>query len=886
MMIDAPQTIYLKDYQVPPYLISTVDLYFDLSEDKTRVTANLQIYKNQNHPETSQNLKLVGLDLMLISIALNDEVLSPDQYELSAETLEIKTREEGFSLTIVTEIDPPNNTALEGLYKSSGMFCTQCEAEGFRRMTYFLDQPDIMAVYTTTIEADKTLYPVLLSNGNSVASGDSDNNRHWMKWHDPFPKPSYLFALVAGDLLCKEDVFVTCSGREIALKVFVEAVNIDKCEHAITSLKKSMRWDEDVYGREYDLDIFMIVAVNDFNMGAMENKGLNIFNSACVLAKPETATDADFFNIESIIGHEYFHNWSGNRVTCRDWFQLSLKEGFTVFRDQMFSADMSSHAVTRISDVNILRSAQFPQDASPMAHPIRPASFIDISNFYTVTIYNKGAEVVRMLHHLLGEKVFRLATDLYFKRHDGQAVTTDDFVQAMEDASNIDLSQFKRWYFQAGTPELHVAGVFDEQAKTYTLNIKQSCPQTPEQKEKLPFHIPFKLGLLNSEGEEVPLVINKQPNETGIFEIKEGVTTLCFENISALPVPSLLRGFSAPVKVFFNYEKDDLRFLMSHDSDDFNRWDAGQRLANIVLQEMIEDINLNRTMGVYVGITEAFGHLINDKQADKSLITQALTIPNEILIAELYEKINPDAIHEAREFLCTTLAKALSLNLLETYHENNIQQAYVFDAESMGQRNLKNQCLAYLVRLNHSEFRELAMAQYNNADNMTDSLAALSSLAHIECEEREFVLNDFYQKWRHDPLVVDKWFSIQARSTLPNAFEKIVALTQHDDFDMRNPNKVRSVIGSLGFANPSVFHRADGAGYAFLADNIIALNDSNPQMSARMANAFANWRRYDKSRQDKMTSALERILAHKTVAKDVFEIVNKTLGVKENRKAQ
>ena len=878
-MSDSPKTIYLKDYQVPEYLIKTVDLFFNLDEDKTLVTTEIAVQKNTESNANTKSLKLVGKALKLIEVAIDNALLSADQYTLSDEVLIINNVSDVFILKIITEIEPQNNTALEGLYKSSGMYCTQCEAEGFRRITYFLDQPDVMAVYTTTIEADKDKYPVLLSNGNKIESGDLENNRHWVKWHDPHPKPSYLFALVAGDLLHQQDTFTTRSGREVTLQIFVEESNIDKCDHALVSLKKSMTWDEEVYGREYDLDIFMIVAVNDFNMGAMENKGLNIFNSSCVLAKPETATDADFDNIEGIIGHEYFHNWSGNRVTCRDWFQLSLKEGFTVFRDQEFSADMTSRAVKRISEVNVLRTAQFPQDAGPMAHPIRPASFIDISNFYTVTVYNKGAEIVRMVHHLLGAEQFRRATDLYFERHDGQAVTTDDFIQAMEDATDVDLSQFKRWYSQAGTPELHIKSLYDEGKQTYTVNITQTCPATPGQETKEDFHIPFTMGLLDADGNELSLKLDneKESRKDGRFEIKEKETTFCFENIKALPTPSFLRGFSAPVKVFFDYEKQDLQFLMSHDKDDFNRWDAGQRLSNIIIQELIEDIDAMRPMGVDVGLTETFSHVLSDKSADKSLITQAMSIPNEILLSELYPVVNPDAIHEARDFVCDTVAKTLKMSLLETYQKNNIKTQYSFDAESVGRRNIKNQCLAYLIRLNDEEVRGLAMEQYKTADNMTDSLAALSAMVNIQCDERKDILQDFYDKWRHDPLVMDKWFAIQSRCTLPDTLEEIKRLIKHEDFDIKNPNKVRSVIGSLSFGNPYIFHQADGASYDFIADQIIILNDLNPQMSARMANAFAIWKRYDSARQEKMKASLEKILAHKTIAKDVFEIANKAL---------
>ncbi|MDH5257421.1 MAG: aminopeptidase N, partial [Gammaproteobacteria bacterium] len=781
-------------------------------------------------------------------------------------------------LKITTVIKPQLNTALEGLYKSSGMYCTQCEAEGFRRITYYQDRPDVMSIFTTTINAEKEKYPILLSNGNNVESGELDNGRHWVKWFDPFPKPAYLFALVAGDLEMKQDKFVTCSGREVVLQIFVEAVNIDKCDHALDSLKKSMKWDEDVYGREYDLDIFMIVAVNDFNMGAMENKGLNIFNSACVLAKPETATDADFENIEGIIGHEYFHNWSGNRVTCRDWFQLSLKEGFTVFRDQTFSADMSSEAVKRIDDVNVLRTSQFPQDAGPMAHPIRPDSFIDISNFYTVTIYNKGAEIVRMIHHLLGENNFRKGTDLYFSRHDGQAVTTEDFVKAMEDASGFDLTQFKNWYSQAGTPVLDINGSYNRESQQYTLEIKQSCPPTPGQNTKKPFQIPFKLGLLDANGKDVALIVNGKQLENSVLDIREPEASFVFEKISDEPLPSLLRGFSSPVKVNFDYSKDQLRFLMAQDNDDFNRWDAGQRLSNIVIQELVEDQHAMRPMGVFEGYVDAMGQVLNNSKADKSLTTQALSVPNEILLSESYEVVDPDAIHAAREFLCLTLAKALEPDFTRVYQENNTGAKYRFSSDEVGRRSLKNQSLSYLIRLNNEDSIALAMSQYKNSDNMTDALAALACFANSACDEREFVLNDFYQNWKHDPLVVDKWFGIQSRCTLPDSLNHIKGLVDHSAFDIKNPNKVRAVVGALGFGNPVVFHKADGEAYEFFADHIIKLNDLNPQMSARLANAFSVWERYDESRQMMMKAQLQRILAHKGIAKDVFEIVKKTLG--------
>jgi len=873
-----PKTTYLKDYLPPEYLIESVDLNFTLNEDETTVVSTQLISKNPKSSLNTKTLFLHGNELTLISVELDGKKLNASAYVLTDDSLSINNMPDKSVLTITTSMKPQLNTALEGLYQSSGMYCTQCEAEGFRRITYYQDRPDVMSIFTTTITAEKSRYPVLLSNGNNIESGELDSGYHWVKWHDPFPKPAYLFALVAGDLDMQEDKYITCSGREVVLQIFVESVNIDKCHHALVSLKKAMKWDEDVYGREYDLDIFMIVAVNDFNMGAMENKGLNIFNSACVLAKPETATDADFDNIEGIIGHEYFHNWSGNRVTCRDWFQLSLKEGFTVFRDQMFSADMSSKAVKRIDDVNVLRTAQFPQDAGPMAHPIRPQSFIDISNFYTVTIYNKGAEIVRMIHQLLGETNFRKGTDLYFERHDGQAVTTEDFVTAMEDATGYDLTQFSNWYDQAGTPVLDVSGVYDDAAEQYALTVKQSCAATPGQESKKPFHIPFNVGLLDTSGGDFPLVIEGESLTQPVLDIKKPAETFVFENISEPPLPSLLRSFSAPVKVNFDYSKDELRFLMAKDNDDFNRWDAGQRLSNIVIQELVEDNKAMRPMGVFEAFVDAMGQVLNNTAADKSLTTQALSIPNEILLSEAYEVVDPNAIHVSREFLCLTLAKALSPDFSRVYQENNIVESYQFASEQIGRRSLKNQCLSYLVRLKTEETIDLAMKQYTNSDNMTDSLAALACLANTECEEREFVLNDFYQKWKHDPLVVDKWFGIQSRSTLPGTFSHIKQLVEHSAFDIKNPNKVRSVVGGLGFGNPVVFHQADGEAYEFYADHIIKLNDLNPQMSARLANAFSTWTRYDESRQTLIKDQLHRILKHDGIAKDVYEIVKKTLG--------
>ncbi|MDH5233126.1 MAG: aminopeptidase N, partial [Gammaproteobacteria bacterium] len=808
-------------------------------------------------------------------------VLLPHHYVVSDQNLTIPDVPHEFELNIQTKIKPQENTALEGLYKSSGMFCTQCEAEGFRRITYYVDRPDVMSVYTTRIIADKTRYPVLLSNGNLVESGDSDNGRHWVQWHDPHPKPSYLFALVAGDLVCKESKYTTWSDRDVTIRLYVEAVNEDKCDHALASLKKSMQWDEDVYGREYDLDIFMIVAVNDFNMGAMENKGLNIFNSACVLAKPETATDGDFENIEGIIAHEYFHNWSGNRVTCRDWFQLSLKEGFTVFRDQQFSADMGSAAVKRIADANILRTAQFPQDASPMAHPVRPDSYIDISNFYTVTVYNKGAEVVRMLHTLLGDQGFRKGTDLYFERHDGQAVTTDDFVRAMEDANKAKFDQFRLWYSQAGTPTIKVHREYDAVEKEYFVTLTQTTPATPGQEYKQPFHIPISMGLLDQSGVDLLLKLRTPTNvrelPRGIVELKEQEQTFCFTGVEQEPTPSILRGFSAPVKIDINYSDDELMFLMAHDSDEFNRWEAGQLLAIRLINQLLDARRDNQPLTLPDKFVDAFAKVLKHPELDKALIAQALALPNEIYLGELQQQIDPLGIHAVRDYIAEQLAQALTSDFEQVYLANHDSGAYRFNANAVGRRSLKNLCMHYLMRLNNEGIYDLAINQFENANNMTDSLAALNALVNSQCETRQDFSDRFYQQWQNDPLVVDKWFSIQARSDRENAIDDIIQLVDHPAFELKNPNKVRAVIGSLAFGNPSQFHHESGKAYEFVAHYVKELSQLNPQMSARLANAFLQWRRFDESRQGQMQQQLESIIAQDNLPKDVYEVVSKAL---------
>ena len=876
-MPQQPQVIYLKDYQVPEFLIEKTDLRFELQADATLVKARLQIRRNPQSLSKNRALVLQGdKDLVLCRVAVNDQVLAEQDYRRSEESLSINDVPDVFVLETVTEIYPDQNTALEGLYRSDGMYCTQCEAEGFRRITFYLDRPDVMSVFTTTIEADKAAYPVLLSNGNLIASGDADGDRHWVTWEDPFPKPAYLFALVAGDLAFIEDRYVTGSGREVTLQIFAAEKDLDKLDYAMISLKKSMRWDEEVYGREYDLDIYMIVAVDFFNMGAMENKGLNIFNTSCVLAHPETTTDAGFQRVEAVVAHEYFHNWSGNRVTCRDWFQLSLKEGFTVFRDAEFSADMNSRTVKRVEDVSLLRTAQFAEDAGPMAHPIRPASFIEISNFYTMTIYEKGAEVVRMIHTLLGAENFRKGSDLYFERHDGQAVTTDDFVQAMEDASGVDLSQFRLWYSQAGTPVIDVSDEYDASQKIYTLILKQRCPATPGQSEKAPFHIPVSVGLLGKSGQDMML---SNGETTQVLELKEAEQRFSFTGIEEKPIPSLLRSFSAPVKLHYGYQRDDLVFLMSHDSDGFNRWEAAQKLGVDILQELIGEYQAGNELVLDNRLTAAYRAVLTDLSLDQAMVSKVLTLPTEAYLSELSDIIDVDAIHAVREFVIKTLAEALSPELVAAYDRCNVSEKYAPDATSIARRALKNLALSYLMKTGKPEQLERALTQFQDADNMTDSMAALALVVHSPYEKAaEVILEQFYLRWKNEPLVVNQWLSVQASNPSTGALNTVKQLMQHESFNMRNPNKVRSLISGFSSLNPVNFHAMDGSGYRFLADQIIELNNLNPQIASRLVTPLTRWKRYPADRQGMMREELQRIMDSGELSRDVFEVVSKSLA--------
>ncbi|MCV4281680.1 aminopeptidase N [Pseudomonas capsici] len=885
MRTEQPKMIYLKDYQAPEYLIDETHLTFELFDDHSLVHAQLVMRRNPERGAGLPPLVLDGQLLELVSLQLDDVELSPADYELTPDHLTLHPKGERFTVDSTVRIHPETNTALEGLYKSSGMFCTQCEAEGFRKITYYLDRPDVMSKFTTTLSADRHDFPVLLSNGNPIASGQEDDGRHWATWEDPFMKPAYLFALVAGDLWCVEDTFTTMSERVVTLRIYVEPENIDKCQHAMDSLKKSMRWDEETYGREYDLDIFMIVAVNDFNMGAMENKGLNIFNSSAVLARAETATDAAHQRVEAIVAHEYFHNWSGNRVTCRDWFQLSLKEGFTVFRDSGFSADMNSATVKRIQDVAYLRTHQFAEDAGPMAHAVRPDSFIEISNFYTLTVYEKGSEVVGMIHTLLGAEGFRKGSDLYFERHDGQAVTCDDFVKAMEDANGVDLTQFKRWYSQAGTPRLAVSESYDSAARTYSLTFRQSCPQTPDKQEKLPFVIPVALGLLDKQGGEIALRLSGEAAASGtsrVLSVTEAEQTFTFVDIAEKPLPSLLRGFSAPVKLSFPYDRDQLMFLMQHDSDGFNRWDAGQQLSVQVLQELIAQHQQGQPLVMDQRLVTALGTVLADEQLDQAMVAEMLSLPGEAYLTEISEVADVDAIHAAREFARQQIADKLFDGLWTRYQANReLSKAtpYIAEAEHFARRSLQNIALSYLMLSGKPQVLEAAIEQFDAADNMTERLTALAVLVNSPfTEERAKALAVFAENFKGNPLVMDQWFSVQAGSTQPGGLQRVQELMQHPAFNIKNPNKVRALIGAFAGQNLINFHAADGSGYRFLADLVIELNGFNPQIASRQLAPLTRWRKYDSARQALMKAELERIRSSGALSSDVFEVVSKSLA--------
>jgi aminopeptidase N len=886
MRTDTPHTIYRKDYAPPSYWVDTVEMGFDLDPEATIVATRLTMRRNP--ASRSKSIVLYGESLRLVALRMNGKALSKRAYTLGHGTLEIANPPDEVVLEIETLTQPSLNTSLMGLYVSNGNFFTQCEAEGFRKITFFPDRPDVMATYKVMLRADKEKYPVLLGNGNLVEEGDLGDGRHYAVWEDPFKKPSYLFALVAGKLVCQEEKFRLNSGREVLLQVWVEDGNLDKTQHAMDSLKNSIRWDEERFGLELDLDRFMIVAVGDFNMGAMENKGLNIFNTKYVLANPRIATDADFANIESVVGHEYFHNWTGNRVTCRDWFQLSLKEGLTVFRDQEFSADMigtaSGRAVKRIEDVRVLRQAQFPEDAGPMAHPVRPDSYVEINNFYTVTIYEKGSEVVRMYQTLLGREGFRKGMDLYFARHDGQAVECDDFRRAMADANDRNLDQFELWYSQAGTPRLKVDTRYEEMTNTYTVTLTQSCPPTPGQPKKLPFHIPVAIGLLDSSGRDIPLKLQEGGTDeaptTMVLELTRPTQTFHFTDVLEKPVPSLLRDFSAPVVLDYDYTDAEFAFLMANDSDAFNRWEAGQRLAMRRMLTLIEAVQQGATLDsgmLDTALSDAFRITLTDTTLDAAFRELALTLPSESVVAEHMDIVDPQAIHQARRFLRKSLALAMRDEWLAAYEANLTLGEYSPDAESSGKRALKNLALSYLVELDDSDAQRLAQAQYDACNNMTDRMAALTALVNSSAPARDDALDRFYTEFEKEALVIDKWFSLQAMSYKTDV-QAVRDLMKHKAFSLKNPNRARSLIFSFCNGNPSQFHAPDGSGYAFWAEQVIALNTINPQVAARLARTLDRWRKYDPALQRKMRTALEDVAAAKSLSKDVLEVVTKSLS--------
>nr|VDD09043.1 unnamed protein product [Brassica oleracea] len=965
--MDAPKEIFLKDYTKPDYYFETVDLSFSLGEEKTIVSSTIKVTPRVKG--SSAPLVLDGHDLKLLSVKVEGQLLKEGDYQLDSRHLTLPSlpAEESFVLEIDTEIYPQKNTSLDGLYKSSGNFCTQCEAEGFRKITFYQDRPDIMAKYTCRVEADKSLYPVLLSNGNLISQGDIEGGRHFALWEDPFKKPCYLFALVAGQLASRDDTFTTRSGREVSLKIWTPAEDLPKTAHAMYSLKAAMKWDEDVFGLEYDLDLFNIVAVPDFNMyelivdfigikelmllclllfllariinlidfwsifrGAMENKSLNIFNSKLVLASPETATDADYAAILGVIGHEYFHNWTGNRVTCRDWFQLSLKEGLTVFRDQEFSSDMGSRTVKRIADVSKLRIYQFPQDAGPMAHPVRPHSYIKMDNFYTgkflfarksgillydfifivfqSNVYEKGAEVVRMYKTLLGSEGFRKGIDLYFQRHDEQAVTCEDFFAAMRDANNADFANFLQWYSQAGTPVVKVASSYNAEARTFSLKFSQEIPPTPGQPTKEPTFIPVVVGLLDSSGKDITLssvyrdgTLQTISSSSTILRVTKKEEEFVFSDISEKPVPSLFRGFSAPVRVETDLSDDDLFFLLAHDSDEFNRWEAGQVLARKLMVNLVSDFQQNKPLVLNPKFIQGLGSVLSDTSLDKEFIAKAITLPGEGEIMDMMAVADPDAVHAVRKFVRKQLASELKAELLKIVENNRSSEAYVFDHPNMARRALKNTALAYLASLEDPAYVELALDEYKSATNLTDQIAALAALAQKPGKTRDEVLADFYNKWQGDYLVVNKWFLLQASSDIPGNVENVKKLLDHPAFDLRNPNKasefsklsfsfatfflssmltiiqVYSLIG--GFCgSPVNFHAKDGSGYKFLGDIVVQLDKINPQVASRMVSAFSRWKRYDETRQALAKAQLEMIMSANGLSENVFEIASKSLA--------
>ena len=862
---------YRKDYKQPDFTVTDIYLDFQLDPKHTVVTATT---KFQRLNDQAASLRLDGHSFQFSSIKFNGEPFSAYQQDGESLTLDLKGKSaEEFELEIVTFLVPAETTSLQGLYQSGEGICTQCEAEGFRQITYMLDRPDVLARYTTKITADKTKYPFLLSNGNRIASGELDDGRHWVEWNDPFPKPSYLFALVAGDFDLLQDKFITKSGREVVLDLYVDRGNLDRATWAMESLKKAMKWDEDRFNLEYDLDIYMIVAVDFFNMGAMENKGLNIFNSKFVLANPQTATDEDYLAIESVIAHEYFHNWTGNRVTCRDWFQLSLKEGLTVFRDQEFSSDTGSRAVNRINNVKFLRTVQFAEDASPMSHPIRPEKVIEMNNFYTVTVYEKGAEVIRMLHTLLGEQGFQKGMQLYIAENDGKAATCEDFVSAMERANNLDLNQFRRWYSQSGTPELLISDAYDEKTHTYRLTVSQSTPPTADQMEKVNLHIPLKVVLYDVNGTKQMLQHNGELL-SDVLNVTEKDQVFEFHGIYGRPIPALLCDFSAPVKLDYDYKTEQLLGLLKFADNQFIRWDSAQMLFAQELRRNVVRFQQGKALEISPEMLTALSHVLNHYEKDIELATLILTLPKEMEFAEGFKTIDPDGISAARVFMQTQIAESLKDDFLRVYTHIRLDD-YQVTQQDIALRAMRNLCLTYLAYTNLGN--NLVQKHYNNANNITDTLAALSVATKAALPFRDALLADFEQKWKHDGLVMDKWLALQATRPDENVLEIIQLLMDHPSFNFNNPNRLRALVGSFANHNLKAFHNVSGSGYRFLTDVLIRLNESNPQVAARLIEPLIRFSRFDAQRQTLMKRALERLSIVENLSKDLFEKIEKAL---------
>jgi len=867
--------IFEKDYKAPDFFVESTELDFEIEEDLTKVSSRVKI---KRVGERDAPLVLNGIDLKLVSIKIDGTDIN--DLEIEDNILIIKKVPDRFLLEVVVKIDPKNNETLHGLYESNNLYCTQCEPDGFRRITYYIDRPDIMSPFKVKITANKRKYPVLLSNGNNIDNGELDDGRHFTVWEDPHKKPCYLFALVAGDLITKEDHFTTMSGRDVTLRILVEEKNKDKTDHAMYALKQAMKFDEQTYGREYDLDLFMIVAVDDFNAGAMENKGLNIFNSSCILCKPECTTDFAIQRIEGIIGHEYFHNWSGNRVTLRDWFQLSLKEGFTVFRDQHFSGVERSAVVNRIEDTRDLRTTQFAEDSSAMSHPVKLKSYVAISNFYTSTVYDKGAEVIRMLYTILGPDGFRKGTDYYFKTYDGMAVTTNEFVRSMEEANNIDLSQFKVWYTQSGTPIINVEDEYDKEKQTYTLKIRQHTAPTHDQKEKVLAYIPIKIGLLGSDGKDMLLGEGKTEK---VIIVKDAEQSFLFENIKEKPIPSLLRGFSAPVKLYYDYSDDDLMFLMTHDTDGFNKWDAGNELATKLMLKLIQDELEGRELHIAQKIIDAFDSLLDESQkegADKDLISVMLELPGEQYLAERLDVIEIEATHKVRQFIKKEIAIALKEKFRLVYNKNQEEGELKITTEAMARRALKNNCLAYLMELEDEEFRDLTMNQFESANNMTDEVRALALLVNSDfTAEKEKAIKAFYEKWKQDTIVLDMWFSVQSTASNDDALVNIKKLMEHEAFNIKNPNKARAVIGGFSARNPINFHTQEG--YDFLTEQVLVIDKFNEMMASRLLKPYSHIKKFPKEKQEMMKEQLNKVLTTEGISKASYEVASRSLKAAE-----